>query len=271
MHALGGLAQAVEVVAGDHDFERRREREQARAAELVLHAGHLLQRVAQLRDRALFVLARRAVTERDADAAGVLAGIDRVRVEAVAGAGDGVGEGEVRQLLARIWTRETAWSVCSSGVPGASRRSTLNSPCEICGISSLPSRGTSSIVTQEQRERAAEHLDSMLERPAKRRQVESLAEQVERLRCVHGGAEQPLHRARDRSRSAPQRGDCRRQRARRLGRAACAAAPAASVGLCGVAARREHRHQRQRDDQREQQREASPSAPGPGTAGRRCR
>ena len=47
-----------------------------------------------------------------------------------------------------IWTRETAWSVTSSGVPAARRRSMLNSPCEICGTSSLPSRGTISIVTR---------------------------------------------------------------------------------------------------------------------------
>ena len=90
VHALSCLAQALEVVAGNHDFERRRKREQARTAELMLHAGHLLQGVAQLRDRAFLVLARCAVTERDADATGVLAGIDGIRVEAVAGAGDGV-------------------------------------------------------------------------------------------------------------------------------------------------------------------------------------
>ena len=107
----------------------------------------------------------------------------------------------------------------------------LNSPCEICGTSSLPSCGTISIVEQEQRERAAENLDPMRQRPANRRRVEPLAEQVERLRCIHGGAEQPLHRARDRSRSATDSGQCRRQGRGDVDRAACAGAVGDSAGV----------------------------------------
>ena len=51
-HLLGGLAQAVEVVAGDRDFERGREVEQRRPAELVLHAGEPVELGAQRVDRA---------------------------------------------------------------------------------------------------------------------------------------------------------------------------------------------------------------------------
>src|SRR4029450_1315044 len=42
-HLFRGLAQPVEVVAGDRDLERRREAEERGAAELVLHAGELLE------------------------------------------------------------------------------------------------------------------------------------------------------------------------------------------------------------------------------------
>ncbi len=49
-------------------------------------------------------------------------------------------------FVASAWATAIARSVCSSGVPGASRMSAMNSPCDSCGISSEPSRGTSSAV-----------------------------------------------------------------------------------------------------------------------------
>ena len=42
----------------------------------------------------------------------------------------------------------------------------LNSPCEICGTSSLPSCGTISIVSRNNSERAAENLDPMRAAPS---------------------------------------------------------------------------------------------------------
>jgi hypothetical protein len=48
--------------------------------------------------------------------------------------------------MAPAWAAAIARSVCSSGVPGARRRSAMNSPCDNCGISSLPRRGTSAAV-----------------------------------------------------------------------------------------------------------------------------
>ena len=131
----------------------------------------------------------------------------------------------------------------------------LNSPCEICGTSSLPSCGTISIVSRNSASAPPRTLMRCVQRPADRRRVESLAEQVERLRCIHGGAEQPLHRSRDRSRSAPQQ-----RRLPSTGRAETRPSGLprrvrlTSVATRGVAARREHRHQRQRHCQRQQQR-----------------
>ena len=51
--------------------------------------------------------------------------------------------------IACAWAAAIARSVCSSGVPGASRISAMNSPCDSCGISSEPSRGTSAAVSDQ--------------------------------------------------------------------------------------------------------------------------
>ncbi len=91
-YLLGGLAQAVELVARDRHLERRGEAEQRRAAELVLHACERLEPGAQRVDRGLLLVRSRARLERDGQAAGVLAGVGRAGVEPVAGAGDGVGQ-----------------------------------------------------------------------------------------------------------------------------------------------------------------------------------
>ncbi len=48
--------------------------------------------------------------------------------------------------MAPAWAAAIARSVCSSGVPGARRRSAMNSPCDSCGISSWPSCGTRAAV-----------------------------------------------------------------------------------------------------------------------------
>ena len=97
--------------------------EQARAAELVLHARQTARSgPAHAGHRAL--LRRRdptPCTERDAEPAGVLAGVDRVRVEAVARAGDGVGEGDVRRApsLARCARDDGAVGLPRAACPAA--------------------------------------------------------------------------------------------------------------------------------------------------------
>ena len=65
-----------------------------------------------------------------------------IGVEPVAGAGDGVGEGDVAEAaLARLRGLHACGRSARAARPARRRRSTLNSPCDICGISSVPSRG----------------------------------------------------------------------------------------------------------------------------------
>jgi hypothetical protein len=77
-----------------------------------------------------------------------------VGVETVACAGNAVGErNHAEPVTGALCLDITARSVCSSGVPGGSRRSALNSPCDIWGINSVPRRGRiSSHGRQEHRE-----------------------------------------------------------------------------------------------------------------------
>ena len=87
-HLLGGVTQAVEVVARHDHLERRRQPNRAGRLNWYCTPGEVLEIRAHARHRGFLVLAPGARRQRDAEAAGVLAGVDGIGVEAVAGAGD---------------------------------------------------------------------------------------------------------------------------------------------------------------------------------------
>ena len=153
--------------------------------------------------------------------------------------------------IASAWATAIARSVCSSGVPGASRMSAMNSPCDSCGISSEPRRGTSSAVSSRIATDAATHAAAVLERPAQRRQVGALHGRESGLRRPRQVAEEPRHEVRHPGRQPALQGEHLRDAAAKPARRAFRVRD----GVLGLAGR-QHRHQRHRDDQREQQREA---------------
>ena len=113
------------------------------------------------------------------EVAGVLAGVDRIRIEAIAGAGHRVGAVEIGQACAPRRGCICTWrSVVSSGEPAGSRIFTVNSPCESCGISSVPRLGQDQRRGGEHAERREQHRGAARQRPVEQRRVVALEHAV---------------------------------------------------------------------------------------------
>ena len=94
--------EALEIVARENHFDGRGEREQRRPREFVLRAGDAREPCAQLLNGRFFAVLVDGRAQLHIQVAGVFAGIDRVRVQAIASAGHRIGALQIGQRGCRV-------------------------------------------------------------------------------------------------------------------------------------------------------------------------